>query len=366
MLTIPELLASPPPRVFVGVQALRFWAAFVVIVEHATFYVHERLDDSVPVWEFGRLGVFVFFVISGFVMQLSVDKSPSASSFAYRRVVRIVPLYWIATSVKLLTLVFAPALVLHAVLSPLTVGLSYVFLPTQNVDEMAQPLLGVGWTLVFEAMFYFVVTLALACRVSPFWSVSSLFAVLSFGHITRGTDFPAALVYLDPIVLFFVSGMVLARLIARRRLAEFIVLQSSIAAIWVVVWTATAPPGHVSDIPRIVGAVVVVAVVVLLVVGEPMLRGLIPRWMQFLGDASYSIYLAHSLAAPVAPVVFAAAGLRSGSAVVTCVIVTVAVGVLAGVLVYVFVERPIGRYLCSQPFTRLLRARTTARQLVRM
>lgn len=366
MPTPSQPIAPPPKRVFAGVQALRFWAAFVVVVEHATFYVHERLDDSVPVWEFGRLGVFVFFVISGFVMQLSVDKSPAARSFAYRRIVRIVPLYWIATSAKLLTLAFAPALVLHAVLSPVTVGLSYVFLPTTNVDGMAQPLLGVGWTLVFEAMFYVLVTVALACRVSPFWTVSAFFVMLSFGHVARGDDFAAVMVYFDPIVLFFVSGMALARLIARRRLAEFLVVQASITAIWVIVWTATAAPGNVSDVRRIIGAMVVVGIVVVVVIGEPMLRGWIPRCMQFLGDASYSIYLTHSLAAPVVPVFFAAVGLRSGTAVVSCLIVTVVVGVLAGALVYVLVERPIGRYLRSRPFPRRLRARVGSRSLERM
>jgi peptidoglycan/LPS O-acetylase OafA/YrhL len=54
-----------------GIQALRFIAALLVVVTHATFYVSERLVPGYPVWSSGAAGVDVFFVISGFVMVVS-------------------------------------------------------------------------------------------------------------------------------------------------------------------------------------------------------------------------------------------------------------------------------------------------------
>src|SRR4051794_40777008 len=136
---------------YTGVQALRFVAALLVVMTHATLYTSERLDDSLPVWHFGEVGVDIFFVISGFVMMVStqrlVGRRDGWKYFWMRRTIRIVPLYWIATTIKLLALVVAPAAILHATLDPRDVVLSYLFLPSYNVDGLVQPLLGVGWTL---------------------------------------------------------------------------------------------------------------------------------------------------------------------------------------------------------------------------
>ena len=50
---------------FQGIQALRMFAAVLVVITHATFYAHERLDHSLAVWGRGTCGVDIFFVISG-------------------------------------------------------------------------------------------------------------------------------------------------------------------------------------------------------------------------------------------------------------------------------------------------------------
>jgi exopolysaccharide production protein ExoZ len=88
--------------------------------------------------------------------------------FSHRRVIRIVPMYWLATTVKLVVMVLAGEFVLHARLSPLDTVMSYLFLPTRNSDGNVFPLLGVGWTLNFEMLFYLLFALALSLRASVF------------------------------------------------------------------------------------------------------------------------------------------------------------------------------------------------------
>lgn len=70
-----------PTETLQGVQVLRFFAAFLVMMTHATFYVQTRIDPQMPVWHNGEAGVAIFFVISGLVMTLGAHKfenSPSA------------------------------------------------------------------------------------------------------------------------------------------------------------------------------------------------------------------------------------------------------------------------------------------------
>src|ERR1700743_3794055 len=89
---------------FCFLQALRAIAAWMVIADHALLAV-TRGDPSSSVtslaWALGDGGVYIFFVISGFIMvHISWNdfgQPGAAQRFMRRRIVRIVPLYWLAT-----------------------------------------------------------------------------------------------------------------------------------------------------------------------------------------------------------------------------------------------------------------------------
>jgi len=133
---------------YLGLQVLRVMAAVLVLITHSGFYASERLDRSYKYWETGAAGVDLFFVISGFVMVYSSVKLIGDRKgwlvFSQRRVIRIVPMYWLATTLKLVVMVLAGELVLHARFSLLDTSMSYLFLPTRNSDGNFLPLLGVG------------------------------------------------------------------------------------------------------------------------------------------------------------------------------------------------------------------------------
>jgi len=71
-----------------NVQALRGFAALLVVLGH-TEYAPPGMRPL------GTFGVDIFFVISGFIMAMIVDRNPE--KFLLRRFVRILPLYWTAT-----------------------------------------------------------------------------------------------------------------------------------------------------------------------------------------------------------------------------------------------------------------------------
>ena len=87
---------------------LRFLLAFIVVIHHAF-----RLRSTEPYfWEdffplsFGTLGVYGFFVISGYLITASFEHATSTVNFVWRRLLRIFPAFWICL---LLTIfLFAP------------------------------------------------------------------------------------------------------------------------------------------------------------------------------------------------------------------------------------------------------------------
>ena len=96
-----------------SVQAMRGLAAVMVLLLHATEVATERFGSRHQNWWAGAAGVDIFFVISGYVMSLSsgrlTRRKGGATEFLKRRLERIVPIYWIATTLKVALLLMAPA-----------------------------------------------------------------------------------------------------------------------------------------------------------------------------------------------------------------------------------------------------------------
>lgn len=333
---------------FSGIQGLRFVAALLVVVTHTVFYAHERLDPSFRPWSYGSVGVDVFFAISGFVMMHTVRRlegTPRAwAIFARRRLDRIVPLYWLATTLKVLTLVLVPSAVLHATLEPANTLGSYFFIPTRNAEGNIEPVLGVGWTLVFECAFYALVALCLALRLRVLPTVGAVLVTCSALWWAFDAARPAWAVYFDPIVLFFLIGMVIAELTRpARRGWLWAVLAVSLVAVVIVLATSVGDGGFGRNAPaRFAGVTAVVAATVL---AEGPLRRVTPTWVLTGGAASYALYLFHPLVAPAVPELFARLGWIDGW---LSVAVSVPLLVALSFVIHRRVERPIARVLARR------------------
>lgn len=325
---------------FEGIQALRFIAALLVVGTHATFYTHERLDPEYRVWSFGAIGVDIFFVISGFVMMITADAfqgSDGWKKFVARRILRIVPMYWLATTLKLVTMVALPAAVLHAELDPVKVILSYFFLPSTNVDGRFEPLLGVGWTLIFEMFFYalFAIGLALRLRLMPFIGV--ILGLCCIASLFRQPTWPAGTIYFSPIVIFFFIGMLIAG--ATLRYGPGRLLAPAIAGLLVILTAVLVYDIEIAAKAKSIGGIVFASCVVMLIVSiEPWIGARLPKWLLFMGEASYVLYLFHPLTAPAVPALMARIGLELPDVSVAACI---AVALGASIIIHQFIEKPV-------------------------
>jgi len=91
-----------------SIQYLRGVAALFVVFYHCFVQV-QRLGYAGPVPQFFASGVDIFFVISGFIMWCTTcDGKVGTLEFWTRRVIRIVPLYWLVTTSYVAILLINP------------------------------------------------------------------------------------------------------------------------------------------------------------------------------------------------------------------------------------------------------------------
>lgn len=329
---------------YVGIQVLRFVAAVLVVGLHATFIVHDRLDPHQKLWTIGWIGVPIFFVISGFVMVVSsqrlLARSDAWRRFLLRRAVRILPLYWIVTTIQVAVLVVAPSLMLHDTLNARRIVLSYLLLPSHAGVGNVAPIVGVAWTLLFEAFFYVVFAVGLRFRFNLVLYCGAVLSVAALGWLLRPVDsWPAALVYFDPVVLHFLGGVVIGTYVVNRRKLPLILGLSYTVGLYLAVW-AIAPSGaETKSNPTYL--LVALTLVLAAVWAQPLAR-YVPRLLQRLGDSSYSLYLFHPIIAPAIPVAMVAAGLVEPGPAIAAIVILLS---LLSLGLYAFLERPITRML---------------------
>ena len=324
---------------FDGVQLLRFLASAMVLVAHATIYTDERLGKGVPIWRVGGAGVDIFFVISGFVIVLASrgrgkDAWVGWQSFLARRGLRIFPMYWLATLVNLAIFFILPGAVLHSKLEIGDILQWFLLVPTYNSDGRIEPLIGVAWTLYFETFFYALFALSLYLRRSPFAVVAPILLVCAATSLLRRPGWPPIAVYLDPKVLEFLIGMLIAA--SKDRLTNHPNGGALTAAIGVVLMLNFGAIGGLLEfVVRATASAMIVGGTVAL---ESRLAGRVGKPLLFLGAASYAIYLIHPLVVPAVPMLLRKLGMVNATlSVVGCI----AVGLVIPAIVYHWAEKPI-------------------------
>jgi peptidoglycan/LPS O-acetylase OafA/YrhL len=328
-------------RKYQGLQILRITAACMVLLTHSTFYASERLDRHFLVWGKGASGVDIFFVLSGFVMIYSSQRLFTHPNgwriFAERRIVRIVPIYWIATTIKLIALLATTGYVLHAQFRVANTIESYLFLPAYNSEGIVIPVLGVGWTLNFEMFFYFLFTFALFLRLNVYKFVGAVLALLAVGAFFRKPGWPAASFYLDTNVIEFFYGMLVANIcLIGKHLPRFIAIPLLVLSFVALLssWPRLNPLHGLQY--GIAAGLIVYSMASL---EDSLTR--IPRFVLYGADASYAIYLFHPFIAPAVPLVLIKLHLQHPWLSVFC---SVFLALTGGCLVHQFIEIPMTKW----------------------
>jgi peptidoglycan/LPS O-acetylase OafA/YrhL len=179
--------------------------------------------ETTTMFSFGWIGVYVFFIVSGFCISGSFDRSNSASQFMIKRIARIYPPFVVASIIIYVyqTLVYVPSF--HEgdwSFSPSPVAFKDFFFTTFFMarDLGFDWVDGAYWTLLIEMKFYlyfsilgalgflkkkFIFNMLLVYILPAIWAVSVVFEWGLLELILRN-------VFLAPYFPFFVLGITLA------------------------------------------------------------------------------------------------------------------------------------------------------------
>lgn len=324
---------SSAPRV-VELDALRGLAALAVVGFHYTtqyeqFYGHQ---PALPVsFGFGNYGVQLFFLISGFVIFMTLERTRTALDFVVSRFSRLFPAYWAAILVSA-TAIYA-------------IGMPSQQLPWQDIAldfTMIQDILGGRhldgsyWTLEVELFFYvqmlFWFSMGLLARIR--WIILAwLVLAVAYGLATkfdRHFSYWTRELLILRHIPFFALGILFYRI--RTYPAEW-----RIDAALVVLTLASIAIAYPSEY-AIVGLVCTAIFTAFVRGGLVWLRA---APFAFFGTISYSLYLLHQAIGFSLIWQFERIGVGSMFAAMLAVLVVIA---LATLLTF-FVERPALRLI---------------------
>ena len=353
---------SGQPSTLKSIQALRAIAACAVVFHHVC-QPFQWAGASSPLFmqtraitDFGQAGVDVFFVISGFIMVVITDRWPArdrrALNFLQKRATRVFPIYWIYTTVFLL-MTTLPGVMANHLYPPAYVLRSYLLVPAYadgKAELLGWPVLGVGWTLSFEMLFYLVFAALIRLDVAR----SAL--IISAGFVLTGlagwwftpTASPLLAFVTHPLTLEFCLGMAAGLLYCRtNRVGPKSAWLATLAGgAWFAVTAVTPFDQNLRFVVWGVPAF-------LIVLGMSHLerwRGLrVPKPLLLLGDASYSIYLTHFFVILVVQTVLMKTKFGAWLRPVDFAIVGLTVLTLVpGVLSFWLIESPIIRWFAER------------------
>ncbi|WP_244745454.1 acyltransferase family protein [Paraburkholderia terricola] len=272
------------PRVYDNVQGARALAALVVVAYH------------LGVLPFGQCGVDIFFVISGFIMSLVAPGE--GRDFLRKRLIRILPLYWLSTIGVYIIATIRPHWLNTTTADAIYLVKSLLFIPYVKDNGHWGPLNLNGWTLEYELLFYLVIAVAISV-VRPRFAMAVAAAALALYSLLNALVKPSNLIvdYLgQPFLLEFCLGVLaywtvqLARVERISRWFWLVSAVASLAAMPAYFMLYGAPSGFMRTAVYGVPAFAFITSLIAMETGGWSTRS---RLVARLGAASYAIYLLH-------------------------------------------------------------------------
>lgn len=265
---------------FSGVHALRAVAAMLVVFQHAYFHAFNdpRLYSNEFPINYGRLGVAVFFSITGFLIMRGRTKP--IGQFIFHRVARIYPIFWITIAVT------AAALYIVGRHALPTWQAAFLF-PSTSGSALAIPY----WTLVYEVAFYTAATILFCFRLPDRWLTAIVLLWILVINVLTTQDgdlsqltFPGWWILFSPITQVIAMGCLLALHFERAQKINPLVWLGIALVAFAVSYLFPDPTAHRHFFLGIATTSIVAAACR---VRSP------ANWLVSVGYASYGLYLLH-------------------------------------------------------------------------
>lgn len=326
-------------------QSGRALAAISVVAFHLSIYMQlPRYGGASPFIDYtkhGNLGVDFFFVLSGFIIffahERDVGRPEMWGRFLYRRFARLFPVYWLYSGafVALILLGFGQNSTLPRSLTDWLTAFTLI-----RFNESAPPL-APAWTLFHELQFYAVFSLLILNKRVGIIALAALAVVaMVFYQFPAENERTAFHVYTSAFSLHFLFGM--AAYWRYKQLGKGVV-DTVLGVLVLLIGFVTMPLPH-----WITGTIIALGFA-LTIAGltqmEAHYRFDTPWVLNFLGDASYSIYLTHLATMGLFLKIALKTPLYTSAGLAVTFFVVLAASLAAGGVAYHFVERPLLKWL---------------------
>jgi len=181
----PAKPASDSARRLGWLDVLRGLAALAVVFDHLSYYVLQHVRGVVYQWfDPGNYGVFVFFIISGYIVPASLERKGSVRTFWVSRVFRLYPLYLLAVGLAVGLYFIHFGSLRGEGGDPETSVLSQLLMMSNVLGGSNLP--NVVWSLSYEMVFYLLLTALFIARVhkrSSWYALAFAAAAVAIGGL---------------------------------------------------------------------------------------------------------------------------------------------------------------------------------------
>ena len=311
-----------------SIQILRFLAAFSVMMVH------------LPLFGFGAWGVDIFFVISGFIMMYVTESNER--NFLVKRIIRIVPLYWMLTMGVFSIAIFFPNLLNNTSANLEHLIKSLFFIPFDKNGTGHFPILFLGWTLNFEIIFYLLFSISLfVSKRNRLILCSALIILFLFSNFLLSKKNFIFSTYYEFIFLEFIFGMV-AFIIWNKFKNKITNSFFNHFIFFLIIFVVAIILSNLNFIRVIHYGIFSFALLIYFLFFLNNLK--FPKTLVSLGDASYCMYLLHPYIVQFFYKIFK---LNSYNFLIQSVftLIIIILVCLTSILIYNFIEKPINKNL---------------------
>lgn len=278
-----------------GLDSLRGMAALAVVLYHYAYGYTQVVGRHMPGLDLkaadGHFGVYLFFIISGFVIFMTLERSAKAADFSVSRFARLWPPYLVCAGLTSLVIVVLDFNPMHLTVRDalLNVLMLNKLLGNVSIDPSY-------WTLTYEVLFY-------AGAAMIFFGLKikriewACLAWLGVAYVARVSSFNEHHVRVGVLLgvdfcHFFVLGMMIYLIYQRR--TTWLTWSTAILAFSMTLFGPSFNPGGIKLWQFMLMTAVFVLVVWL--AAERKIGFLNVAPLLFLGEISYSLYLVHQIA----------------------------------------------------------------------
>jgi exopolysaccharide production protein ExoZ len=216
-----------------SIQFLRAFAALLVAYHHSIQcqmeFSKSAQQSFFHLWNFGTIGVDIFFVVSGFIISYanaSNSGAMQATNFLIKRFIRINPAYYIASMMLMIVLivkVWTTEGISDVSLDKLANSFAdtVLIIPAFEAIQEYMPFIIAGWTLGFEWFFYFLFFLLIVFKVKNKALLLSAIILLlvTIGQLFRPTGYQIVF-STNSILLEFILGIVIYTWYAKAKIVS--------------------------------------------------------------------------------------------------------------------------------------------------